>query len=207
MNQINAPNIRKALYKFLSKYLTPSVPATSIFWGNQNNLVLPANSQEYVIFYLLSTIRHGTNITAYDSESEEENSDSEYEYIVQVDCYSAVDGTQDGSDAMLRAQSLEILSRSGTATEYLDPMGLQMLYAEDARDTTIISDDNNYLRRWTVTLHLAGHADLTLDSPGFTEIKVVPNLLTTKAQAETQDPKQNRLGIINLDVKFKTNGD
>lgn len=207
MPTMTAPSLRKILYSFLLNYLTPEVEKSSVIWGNQNNIALPADSNEYVIFFLLGTQRHGTNISTYDSEGESTDEDVELEYTVQVDCYAGIDGTADGDNALLRAQSLEILSCSQEAFEYLNEYGLHILYIDPPRDTTIVDDDNTYVRRWTVQLHLAGHMIMTLETPGFTEAKVRPNLLTTKAQAETQDPSSNVLGVSDIDTKFKTNGE
>lgn len=207
MATIQSPNLRKAIGDFLTQYLTPEVKKGCVLWGNQNNIALPAKSNEYVIYFLLSTQRHGSNITTYDSDGETTDEDVELEYTVQVDCYAGIDGKSDGDNAQQRAQTLEILSRSLEAYEYLKKYGLHVLYVEPPRDTTIVDDDNTYIRRWTVTLHLAGHTVLTLDSPGFTEVSVKSNVITTQDQAETQDPASNVLGVSNLDTKFKTNGE
>ncbi len=201
MAKIQAPDLRRAVYKIISDHID-DIPPEYIFWGNQNNIALPQNSQDYVIFFLLSTVRHGTNIPNYNDAAETESADTELEYTVQVDFYSAVDGTNDGSKAMLRAQTLETLSRMGVLNELIGPSGLHFLFAEDARDTTFVGGDNSYVRRWTVMLHMAGHVNVTIEMPGFTNVDLVPNLVTSKEQALNQEPERNRLGVTDIDVKF-----
>lgn len=207
MNNLEASNPRLAVYDLLKHYLTPALDGEFIYWGNQNNISLPASTQDYVIFNLLSVERHGTNKSLYDAEGETESHDVEYEYIFQIDCYSLVDGSHDGITAMQRAQSIEILSRGGQAQALMEDDGFHLLYCDPPQDTTITTDDNTYVRRVTATLHIASHTVLSMDMEGFTSVDVVPNLVTTKQQAQEQDPADNRLGVSNVDVKFNVNGD
>lgn len=206
-NELEASNPRLAVYELLSHYLTPEIDTNCIYWGNQNNIALPAEAQDYVIFNLLSTQRHGTNKSTYDADDEIESHDVEYEYLFQIDCYSLVDGEHDGITAMQRAQSIEILSRGGQAQELFEENGFHMLYCDPPADTTITTDDNTYVRRASVTLHIASHTKLSLTMEGFNSVSVVPNLVTTKQQAQEQDPDANRLGVSNIDVKFNVNGE
>ncbi len=207
MNNLEASNPRLAVYDLLKHYLTPALDGEYIYWGNQNNISLPASTQDYVIFNLLSVERHGTNKSLYDAEGEIESHDVEYEYIFQIDCYSLVDGGHDGITAMQRAQSIEILSRGGQAQALIEADGFHLLYADPPQDTTITTDDNTYVRRVTTTLHIASHTVLSMAMEGFDSVDVVPNLVTTKQQAQEQDPSDNRLGVSNVDVKFNVNGD
>lgn len=207
MNNLEASNPRLAVYDLLKHYLTPALDGEFIYWGNQNNISLPASTQDYVIFNLLSVERHGTNKSLYDAEGETESHDVEYEYMFQIDCYSLVDGSHDGITAMQRAQSIEILSRGGQAQALMEDDGFHLLYCDPPQDTTITTDDNTYVRRVTATLHIASHTVLSMDMEGFTSVDVVPNLVTTKQQAQEQDPADNRLGVSNVDVKFNVNGD
>lgn len=207
MNKLEASNPRLAVYDLLKHYLTPALDGEYIYWGNQNNISLPASTQDYVIFNLLSVERHGTNKAVYDAEGETESHDVEYEYVFQIDCYSLVDGSHDGITAMQRAQSIEILSRGGQAQELMQDDGFHLLYCDPPQDTTITADDNTYVRRVTATLHIASHTVLSMDMEGFNSVDVVPNLVTTKQQAQEQDPSANRLGVSNIDVKFNVNGE
>lgn len=54
---------------------------------------------------------------------------------------------------------------------------MHILYADSSNDTTIVADDNNYLKRWSTTLHIAMSTESIYDSYGFTEVNVKTILL------------------------------
>lgn len=200
MNTIKtSTNLKETLYELLNEFLIPSVDEKNIFYGNQNNLTLPPNSSDYVIFNILNIVRHGTNEIKYDAQAEEEHNNVEYEASVQIDCYADTSNGSDGIDAMLRASSIDNFTRSDVVFEFLKARGMHLLYADSSNDTTIVSDDNNYLKRWSTTLHIAMTTETIYDSFGFTEVDVKNNFITRLSEAEKQDPSLNVLGIKNVD--------
>lgn len=200
MNTIKiSTNLQKTLSELLNEFLIPSVDEKNIFYGNQNNLALPPNSSDYVIFNILNIVRHGTNEIKYDAQAEEEHNNVEYEASVQIDCYADTSNGSDGIDAMLRASSIDNFTRSDVVFEFLKARGMHLLYADSSNDTTIVSDDNNYLKRWSTTLHIAMTTETIYDSFGFTEVDVKNNFITRLSEAEKQDPSLNVLGIKNVD--------
>lgn len=200
MNTIKtSTNLQKTLYELLNEFLIPSVDENNIFYGNQNNLTLPEDSSDYVIYTILNIVRHGTNEIKYDAQNEEEHNKVEYEVSVQIDCYADTSNGSDGLDAMLRASSIDNFSQSDVVYEFLNARGMHLLYADNSNDTTIVSDDNNYLKRWSTTLHIAMTATTIYDSFGFTEVDVKNNFITRLSEAEKQDPSLNVLGIKNVD--------
>ena len=200
MNTIKtSTNLQETLYELLNEFLIPSVDENNIFYGNQNNLTLPEDSSDYVIYSILNIVRHGTNEIKYDAQNEEERNKVEYEVSVQIDCYADTSNGSDGLDAMLRASSIDNFSQSDVVYEFLNARGMHLLYADNSNDTTIVSDDNNYLKRWSTTLHIAMTATTIYDSFGFTEVDVKNNFITRLSEAEKQDPSLNVLGIKNVD--------
>lgn len=200
MNTIKtSTNLQETLYELLNEFLIPSVDENNIFYGNQNNLTLPEDSSDYVIYTILNIVRHGTNEIKYDAQNEEERNKVEYEVSVQIDCYADTSNGSDGLDEMLRASSIDNFSQSDVVYEFLNARGMHLLYADNSNDTTIVSDDNNYLKRWSTTLHIAMTATTIYDSFGFTEVDVKNNFITHLSEAEKQDPSLNVLGIKNVD--------
>lgn len=169
----NAPSVREAMYAFLAAYLQPAVDPERIIWGNQNNITLPAGSDDYVIFYTQNQYRHGTDYEEYDPEAEELTLLKNNEVVVRVDCYANSKNGTDGENARLRACLLDTVFRSSVACEFFKSYNISPLYADDPQDTTFVGDSENYLRRWTINLHLCLRHSVTVTQEGFTSIKPV----------------------------------
>lgn len=198
-------NLHSALVAFLTTYITPTIAADNVLAGSQQNMVLPEN-EDYVIFQISQQIRHGMPTETYDPEKETLTLKELNEIVVKVDCYAnSTNSSQD--DAILRAQiranNLNLLFRSSVAVSFFKPYGISALFAEDAQDTTIISDSEQYLHRWTVNLHLSLANTITLPQPGFTELKIKPNSITTQTEAEQDPVKASGLHVSDVDVKLK----
>lgn len=191
-------DIRKAVYNFLLKYLQPTVDKKAIIWGNQNNISLPAGTNDYCIFYIQNVVRHGTNTTYYDSEDETYTLKESSEIIVRVDCYADTSNGVSGINAQIRAHNLELLIRSAIACRFFKEYHIAPLYADTPQDTTIISDSNNYLKRWTVNLHLNFTNSLTVSQEGFTDVEpIIPNSIAANAE-------DVGLHFADVDIKFKS---
>lgn len=172
MPSVQAPNIREAIYDFINAYIQPPIAEDAIIWGNQNDITLPENNNDYVIFWIINSLRHGTNINQYDADNELENISESNELVIQIDCYCDSTTGQDGTNAMLRAKSLEMLFRDGVATRFLKKYGMSALFAEDARDTTITGDSALLVRRWTVNAHIIVPITYSLEQEGFTSVQI-----------------------------------
>lgn len=197
--------LHTAVLKFLEAYLQPQVPKDCILGGSEQNMVLP-EGEDYVIFQITQQIRHGTTTEKYDPQKETLTLKEVNEIVVKVDCYA--DSTNSDQDsailrAQIRANNLNLLFRSSVAVEFFKAYNISALYADDAQDTTVISDSNQYLKRWSVNLHLGLANSLTLPQPGFTEMPIVFNQLITKAEAEQDPVKAAKLHVADVDVKLK----
>ena len=199
--------LNTALYSFLVRYITPSVNSDCIFLGSQENMVLP-EGEDYVIYQVIQQIRHGTTTESYDADNELLELKELNEIIVKVDCYADSTNSTD-NDALLRAQiranNLNLLFRSSVACSFFKQYGISALYAEDATDTTLVSDSNQYLHRWSVNIHLSMPNTLTVVQEGFTEMKIKPNSIITKAEAEADPIKAGKLHYSDIDVKIPVN--
>lgn len=197
-------NLISALYEFLCTYITPEVDPSQVLTGDAQNMVLPEN-EDYIIFTVLSQMRHGTTAEHYDPDAETLALKELNEVTVKVDCYADSTNSRE-DDAILRAQiranNLHTLFRSSVAPEFFRRYGISALYADDATNTTLVSDSNQYLHRWSVNLHLSFKNTVTVPQPGFTEMKVVMNSIVTKEEAEKDPIGAGKLHVCDVDVKI-----
>lgn len=197
-------NLHTALYEFLTTYITPAIDPTQILAGDQQNMVLPEN-EDYIIFTVVSQMRHGTTSEDYDPDGETLALHELNEVVVKVDCYAdSTNSTQD--DAILRAQiranNLNTLFRSSVAPNFFKRYGISALYADDAQNTTLVSDSQQYLHRWTVSLHLCFKSSVVVPQPGFTKMDVKMNSIITAAEAEADPIAAGKLHVADVDVKI-----
>ena len=197
-------NLHTALYEFLTTYITPAIEPTQILAGDQQNMVLPEN-EDYVIYTVSGLTRHGTTSEDYDPDGETLSLHELNEVVVKVDCYAdSTNSTQD--DAILRAQiranNLNTLFRSSVAPDFFKRYGISALYADDAQNTTLVSDSQQYLHRWTVNLHLCFKSSVVVPQPGFTKMGVKMNSIITAAEAEADPIAAGKLHVADVDVKI-----
>ena len=67
------PNIRTAIQEFLEIFAVPAVAPENIFYGNQNNLALPPEGNDYVIYSYISSVRHGTSAEDWEKDQPDDN--------------------------------------------------------------------------------------------------------------------------------------
>ena len=197
-------NLHTALYEFLTTYITPAIDPSQVLAGDQQNMVLPEN-EDYIIFTVVSQMRHGTTSEDYDPDGETLSLHELNEVVVKVDCYAdSTNSTQD--DAILRAQiranNLNTLFRSSVAPDFFKRYGISALYADDAQNTTLVSDSQQYLHRWTVNLHLCFKSSVVVPQPGFTKMDVKMNSIITAAEAEADPIAAGKLHVADVDVKI-----
>ena len=197
-------NLHTALYEFLTTYITPAIEPTQILAGDQQNMVLPEN-EDYVIYTVSGLTRHGTTSEDYDPDGETLSLHELNEVVVKVDCYAdSTNSTQD--DAILRAQiranNLNTLFRSSVAPDFFKRYGISALYADDAQNTTLVSDSQQYLHRWTVSLHLCFKSSVVVPQPGFTAMDIKMNSIITAAEAEADPIAAGKLHVADVDVKI-----
>ena len=197
-------NLHTALYEFLTTYITPAIEPTQVLAGDQQNMVLPEN-EDYIIFTVVSQMRHGTTSEDYDPDGETLSLHELNEVVVKVDCYAdSTNSTQD--DAILRAQiranNLNTLFRASVAPDFFKRYGISALYADDAQNTTLVSDSQQYLHRWTVSLHLCFKSSVVVPQPGFTKMGIKMNSIITAAEAEADPIAAGKLHVADVDVKI-----
>lgn len=166
----NEERVYKAVKDFELLVMQPPVEAASIFMGNDNDMALPAGSNEFVVNTVLSHVTHGTPIVRY-----ELNEDGIYEaavysleeLTVQVDAYS-----DDPTTARMRAQCIATIAGTTPGVDFMYGRGISSLYTDDPRETTVVMDSQKYVHRWTTTLHLSYVHRMRLGVEGIAAVNV-----------------------------------
>lgn len=193
----------KGVYDFLIKYIYPTIDPECVIYGNQNNITLPENTNEYCIFYVENGTQSAITIEEYDPNNELLTLHGKKEIIVRVDCYANSVNGQINNIALQRAQNLQTIFKSSVGVRQFKELGLVPLYADDPNDTTLnSSDSDNYLYRWTVKLHCYLNHSITVSEEGFTQ---APKVKLNSILPHDQQPTDlgDTLLLSNLDIKIK----
>lgn len=171
--------VYKAVKDFELLVMRPPLEATHVLAGNQNNLALP-KSREYVINTIIGHREIGTPVEKYEWDAVSQAMDVVIsrliEMTVQVDAYS-----DDVEAARMRAECVATVARSTPACDFFRKYGISSLYADDARNTTVTVDENQYVQRWTTNIHLTYTHEVRLDADSINAVSV---------------------GVHNVDVRF-----
>lgn len=77
-----------------------------------------------------------------------------------------------GSKAKQWADAIVDSARSVILCDLLEAYGIQPLYCDDARNTTIISGEKQYVPRWTVQLEITYNTSLSVPVDTFSEAQL-----------------------------------
>lgn len=162
-----ATDVLGAVYQFCDRFLDPK-PAT-IVRGWQNRAALPASST-LIILTLLDAVRHGTNARRY-KNAEDDGLDSTVsmltEYVVQADICGLNEETVNAQAAMLM-----MLGRDAVAVEFFKAFSLQPYFADDIKALPFSNELDQWVVRYSVTLHLGGWTQITVNQDAFSDVHV-----------------------------------
>lgn len=162
-----ATDVLGAVYQFCDQYLAPK-PAT-IVRGWQNRAALPASSS-LVILTLLDTIRHGTNARSWNMTPPagiKTTVSMLTEYVVQVDICGL-----DEEIVNAQAALLLMLGRDPLAVEFFKVFNLQPYFADDIKSLPFSNELDQWVVRYSVTLHLGGWTQITVNQDAFSDVHV-----------------------------------
>ena len=172
-------NIREAIYDFIRTFAAPELPISDghIIWANQNDIALPNDGNDIIIYQLLLNERVGTGVEEYDYRKDGKDIVRLTETVrsqIQIDCYAENSGNQtDGMEAMLRAQSLETVARSSQGVLFLKRLGIDLLYADGVKDLGTVNESGKYQPRWMLTLHIAYQSVIEISQAYFDRVHPV----------------------------------
>lgn len=195
----NYPDIVGLIYDYLASVIYPNVDGEHVFYGNQNNIVLP-DDNDYCIFYVSGISRTATTIEKYDSTNEQMRYFGKGDMTCRVDLYASSQNGDTNITALQRAENLALLFKTDKTVQAFKDSGLTPLFADEPADTSLPnSDSGNYLFRSSVTLHFYVNHDLTIDAEGFNQ----PPQIHLNSIVQKPDAVGNELHVSNLDVKLK----
>lgn len=164
----------KAIYLFIKEFAKPQLNDDCIIFAKQNNISLP--NSDYCVFDIVDLIQHGKPVELYNENLETTTIKDRTEINVKIDFYASMQAGGTGMLAYTRAGNINLVSRSYLACKFLEPFGLSLIGATSPLDTTIVRE-NNYLRRYTLTLSLLTTTEFTVNFEFFDKVqKVIKNV-------------------------------
>lgn len=176
---VSSETVYKAVKDFELLLMQPDIKDAQILTGNENNLSLP-NTREYVINTIIGHREIGTPVETYEWNEETQAMSAIVsrliEMSIQVDAYS-----NRPEKARMRAETLATVARTPSGCDFFYRYGISSMYADDPRNTTVVIDENQFVQRWTTTLHISYTHKVRLDVDSLNAVNV---------------------GVYNVDVRF-----
>lgn len=165
MQDLSDERITQAFRSFLRSFAAPPLPAEDgehLICGFSNDLGLPADGEDFVVFTPLTCERQGATIEDFDPATEATVLRTYYVCTAQVDCYSA-----DRYSAQARASAYETAARSSYGVELFKRYGLDLHFAGGLANRTAVMDSDQYVSRWSLTFTFGFKKALQVDQPAF----------------------------------------
>ena len=159
--------ILEAVYDFITTYAL-NVVADNVFRGWQNRMALP-QTQNFIVISIQDTMRIGTNVTDY-TQSAQGNiiNQTLREYTVDIDFCNI-----DQEIAQEQASTIETLGRSDIGVTFFNKYtGLSLNYADDMEYMPYADEQDQYLHRYRVSLHLTQWDQTTLTQDYFNSVNL-----------------------------------
>ena len=142
----------EAVNDFILQYT--DVVQDNLYRGYQNRSTLP-QVNDYTMFYEMSENRIGTNVDEFrDKESEIK---SLREYTMNIDFCG-----ENQEALMQRAKNLAVVGRSFVGCNFFKDYGISLNYAEDVQYLPFVDEEQQYIHRYRIVLHLARWDSVTI---------------------------------------------
>lgn len=167
-------DIYEACRAFILDYVRPPLDAAHVIQGWQNRTSLPQNSNDYAVISVCSAVQQGSSVERLEFDGELEpgvprgvlSVHGLMDVSVQAEFYSETDVSRQ------RAQRIAILFASSVGAHFFRERDLNPLYAEDVREFSDIGDANQFVRRYSVTLHLSCWAGEVVEQQYFDKARL-----------------------------------
>ena len=142
----------EAVNDFILQYT--DVVQDNLYRGYQNRSTLP-QVNDYTMFYEMSENRIGTNVDEFrDKEAEIK---SLREYTMNIDFCG-----ENQEALMQRAKNLAVVGRSFVGCNFFKDYGISLNYAEDVQYLPFVDEEQQYIHRYRIILHLARWDSVTI---------------------------------------------
>lgn len=152
------------VYDYIVKYT--DINGDKIYRGWQNRMALPTTN-DYIVYYVRDTLRHGTNVEKWRGEEEKIDNDVLREYTITIDVYDV-----EHDRGLRRIQALETMARSTDAIKFFRNEGYFLQYADDFRSIPFTDSNNQYIYRYNLEIHISAWDTIAVDQDFAKEVKV-----------------------------------
>ena len=159
-------DILEAVNDYILQYT--DVVQDNLYRGYQNRATLP-QTDDYTMYYMDNYQRVGTNVDEFTAQ-QEVKIHSLHEKTVNIDFCSNEQETAEN-----HAKALAVLGRSYVSCEFFKRLGFNFNYADDMQYLPFVDENEQWVHRYRITLHLTEWDNLTLPQPNteIVEVKVV----------------------------------
>jgi len=147
-------DLYEAMKAFIGFAGLPALPPERILQGWQNRMALPAGVNDYAVISILSARQRGTPAEMFENADPDPAAPGVLTVAGLLEVSVQVDFCAEDDTARHRAERLAVASRSSLGVDFLNQYGFSPLYADDPRDISFVGDARQFVRRWTVTVHL-----------------------------------------------------
>lgn len=141
------------VFTALQSFLQALTGAAEVWKADDNRVPMP--NAPFIAMTPVGRIRISTNVETTQDGLTTSMESQPTRFSIQVDCYGASSGDW--------AQIIATAWRSDIGATFLDPLGVDPLYADDAKFQSFVNGEQQFEPRWTLTLHL--QANIALLAP------------------------------------------
>lgn len=142
----------EAVNDFILQYT--NVQQDNLFRGYQNRSTLP-QVDDYTMYYSQGATRIGTNVEEFTDEEVVMRTLREYRFNIDF-C---------GNNEVIvaeRARNLAIVGRSYIGCDFFKSLNINLAYAEDVQYLPFVDEEQQYIHRYRIVLHLTRWDDVVL---------------------------------------------
>lgn len=168
---VTEPLIYEAVRQFVLTYGLPAVALENIYQGWQNRAALPFVN-DFVVISILWTTQHGTAVEEFVAESLDKQDPGYLTYKALREIVVQVDFCSNDDTARQRAERAAIMARTPLGVTHFNDFGFSSCYSDDVRDLSFIGSEDQYIRRYMISLHLSSVNGVTADYDYFDTVAI-----------------------------------
>lgn len=168
---VTEADVYEAVRQFILAYGLPGYPLANIYQGWQNRAALPTEN-EYAVMSILWMQQHGTAVEFFTAPDPDESVPGELTVKALTEIVVQVDFCSEDDTARQRADRLSVVTRSSLGVMHFSDFGLSSLYADNVRDLSFVGGEEQFVRRYTATLHLSTNNGVTADFDYFNKVQM-----------------------------------
>lgn len=161
------PIVEKALYDFIVAYGVPAMDANNVRIGWEARSTLPAGTNDFAIITPGQAERTITSTERLVDTGADPDVGELYEVRSYYSILSQIDFCSSTDIARQRVYSVDAIFRSLVGTNFFSKYGITAQYADNILESTYTDETEDFVRRYTLTLHFAYWAGVDVESSWF----------------------------------------